>query len=376
QHRDGQANHGAAFALISASWAKASILIDPGNDLDLGITIVTHGIVAIMAKRGRPSLNLTPEERIQRRRLQLVASQRKRRAHKRLALQLAKAGPKPDTEPKALPPRPDEAQLCQHYDAVFLGQDEAVAPSGGITAKAKATARTAARTATRTTTKASTRVVTNVTRNMSSPDLQTPLTACHPCGSAPLNAMSDTSMASAPLAAAVGPHSRASLLQTIKPRIDAHAPSSRLEGPSIWANHTFAESGKSSTSHGVFASEQMAYGTMPQLVGSVPASLVPHRSELDNDSHLLGFAATRSNRTLTAKERDNVFSPGRFSTAESEWMPTNSNEAPYSHRHVKPYHRRPPSPASPDSGPASLSVEAADLATPWAGAKQAIPMGF
>src|SRR5690242_13781296 len=113
-----------------------------------------------MAKRGRPSLNLTPEERIQRRRLQLVASQRKRRAHKRLALQLSTSEPQPDTEPGVLPPRPDEAELCRYYEAVFL--DEAVTLSSGsdaITAETKATATTMAPTATRATTKTSTRAV-------------------------------------------------------------------------------------------------------------------------------------------------------------------------------------------------------------------------
>ncbi|KAH0496142.1 hypothetical protein TgHK011_003521 [Trichoderma gracile] len=111
------------------------------------------------------------------------------------------------------------------------------------------------------------------------------------------------------------------------------------------------------------------------LLCSVLDSSAQHGSDL-NSSHLLGHPATRSNRLLIAKDPDNVFSPGRFSTIESEWMPTNSNETPASHRHVKPYHRRLPSAPSPDSGPASLSVEAADLAAPWAGAKQAIPMGF
>ncbi|KAH0496141.1 hypothetical protein TgHK011_003520 [Trichoderma gracile] len=177
------------------------------------LTTIVRGIVASMAKRGRPSLNLTPEERIQRRRLQLVASQRKRRAHKRLALQLSKAEPepKPDTEPSSLPQRPDEAELCRYYDAVFLGQDEAVPLSSGsdaIAAETKSTARTTARTTTGNTTKTSTRIVINATRSMSSPDHQAPLMACHPCGSAPPDATSETSMASAPLAAVVGPHSR------------------------------------------------------------------------------------------------------------------------------------------------------------------------
>jgi hypothetical protein len=211
-----------------------------------------------------------------------------------------------------------------------------------------------------------------VTRNTSSPDLQAPLTACHPCGSAPPDAISETSLASAPLAAVVGPHSRASLLQTIKPRIDTHAPSSRLEGPSVWADFTVAESGKSGISPAVFASEHMAYtttsSTMP-LLSSVLDSSVQHAFDLDS-SHLLGQPATRSNRLLIAKGSDNVFSPGRFSTIESEWIPTDAHETPYSHRHIKPYHRRPPSPSLPDSGPALLSVEAADFAAPWAGAKQ------
>ncbi|KAK1239318.1 hypothetical protein MKX07_008806 [Trichoderma sp. CBMAI-0711] len=119
---------------VTVLQATDAALIDLASDLDidldLAITTIVHGIVASMAKRGRPSLNLTPEERIQRRRLQLVASQRKRRAHKRLALQLSKAQPepkpKPDTEPNSLPSRPDEAGLCRYYDAVFLGQDDAV----------------------------------------------------------------------------------------------------------------------------------------------------------------------------------------------------------------------------------------------------------
>ncbi|KAL7810726.1 hypothetical protein V8C44DRAFT_358617 [Trichoderma aethiopicum] len=313
-----------------------------------------------MAKRGRPSLNLTPEERIQRRRLQLVASQRKRRAHKRLALQppQAEPKPKPDPAPNSFPQRPDEAELCRYYDAVFLGQDEPVALSSGSNAIApttKATAKAATRPTTRSTTKTSTQIATNGTWDMS-------------CGSAPLDAISETSLASAPLAAVVGPHSRASLLQTTKPRIDTHAPSFRLEAPAVWADYTFVESGKSVISPAVFASEHMAHNAMP-LLGSVLDLSIQHGADVD-DSHLLGHPATHPNRILIAKDRDNVFSPGRFSTTESEWMPTNSNETPYSHRHIKPYHRRPPSLALPDSGPASSSVEAADLAAPWAGAKQ------
>ncbi|PTB63683.1 hypothetical protein BBK36DRAFT_1171158 [Trichoderma citrinoviride] len=347
-----------------------------GHDLDLDITIVVvRGSITSMAKRGRPSLNLTPEERIQRRRLQLVASQRKRRAHKRLALQLNKSNvrPEPETEPGALPPRPDEAQLCQYYDAVFLGQDETATLSSGInalTANSKATTRTT-RSTTRTTTKTLTRTVANVTLRKSSPDLQAPLAASHHRGSAPLDTTSDTSVVNAPLAAAVGPHSRASLSQTTTPRIAAYAALIRPEGPtssSIRADDTPAESGRSSTNQAVFNSDHVAYS-------NVLYSLVPHGFDLDSDD-LLGHSATSSNRKPTVKESDNVFLPGRFSTAVNEWIPTNSNEPPYSHRFIKPYHRRPSYPPSQDSGPASSSVEAADLSAPWAGAKQAIPMGF
>ncbi|KAL6864568.1 hypothetical protein J3F83DRAFT_142148 [Trichoderma novae-zelandiae] len=335
-----------------------------------------------MVKRGRPSLNLTPEERIQRRRLQLVASQRKRRAHKRLALELSKSSPgsEPNAQPVALPPRPDKAELCQFYDALFLGQDGAVTLSSGgdaVTGKTKATTGTATRTTTGTTAKTSTRTVTNATRRMPSPNPQAPLAVCHECGSAPLDANSDTGMANAPLAAAVGPHSRASLLQTSKLRTDAYAPLSRLEDPNeslSWVDYTSAQSGKSSTSQVLSALEHVAYSNMP-LLDSGLDSLGPHGFDLDS-SHLLGQPATGSNRKLVVKESDNVFLPGRFSRTASEWMPTNSNETPYSHRHIKPYHRRPPSPSWQDSGPAMLSVEAADLSAPWAGTKQAIPMGF
>ncbi|KAL7794231.1 hypothetical protein V8C37DRAFT_72658 [Trichoderma ceciliae] len=171
-----------------------------------------------MVKRGRPSLNITPEERLQRRRLQLVASQRKRRAHKRLS-QLSKPSRTSSSvvtpESHSLPAMP--TMVCQFYDAMFPGQstEAAVPQQHGIAAA----------------------------RKMPSPDPQATLAVCHHCGSAPLDM--------ATLTAAISSSSPASLLWTAQVGTDTYALSSRLASPmrpSTWADYTFAnEPGKADT---------------------------------------------------------------------------------------------------------------------------------
>ncbi|KAL7943745.1 hypothetical protein V8C42DRAFT_100392 [Trichoderma barbatum] len=295
-----------------------------------------------MVKRGRPSLNLTPEERVQRRRLQLVASQRKRRAHKRLA-QLPKAA----TEtPDSLPVRPDEEALCQFYDAMFLGQ-----PEGNGDAA-------------------------NAARKTPSPDPHhAPLTVCHNCGSAPLDMASLTAMSS---------HSPASLLRTSQLRTDTYAPSSRLAGPmpsSTWAEYPSATGpGKPGVDQDLFTEAHLlrACSSMP-LFDSILDSLLPPGIGLDGNSLLGELESAAGSDQLDsaqtpAKEPDNVFLPGRFSRSQSEWMPTNANETPYGYEKAISS-RRPPSPSPNETG-STLSDDGVDPLAPWAGTKQAIPMGL
>lgn len=142
-----------------------------------------------MVKRGRPSLNLSPEERLQRRRLQLVASQRKRRAQKRLA-----QPSKPATSESQLPVTPTAAALCQFYDAMFA--EDAEPQTHG---------------------------------KMPCPEIQP---TCTHCGSAPLDM--------AALTAAVSHASPASLVRTFQLGTDTYALSSRLASPTRWAEYTSA----------------------------------------------------------------------------------------------------------------------------------------
>ncbi|EHK16132.1 uncharacterized protein TRIVIDRAFT_232487 [Trichoderma virens Gv29-8] len=282
-----------------------------------------------MVKRGRPSLNLTPEERVQRRRLQLVASQRKRRAHKRLAQQ-----PKAATEtPDSLPVRPEEEALCQFYDAMFRDGD-----------------------------------ATNAVRKMPASHPHAPLTVCHNCGSAPLDM--------AALTAVVSAHSPASLMRTSMLRTDTHAPSSRLAGPmpsSIWDEYpSTTEPDEPGIDQSFFTDEHLA-----QAYSGMLDSLVPPGIGLDGTS-LLGGSTPTSNpegvSTPASAKEDNVFLLGRFSTVDNEWMPTNSNETPYGYEKALAS-RRPPSP-SPDATGPTLSGGGADLLPPWAGTRQAIFMGL
>lgn len=288
-----------------------------------------------MVKRGRPSLNLTPEERVQRRRLQLVASQRKRRAHKRLA-QL----PKPCTEsPESpLPVMPGQEALCQFYDAMFLEQaEDAVSLHHGSDASSVSS-----------------------TAKISSPDLQ-PLSVCHHCGSAPLDM--------ATLTAAMSSHSPASLLWTFQLGTDTYAPFSRLEAPmppSTWADYPSATDPEIlGIDQDFFADEHLAQAcsNMP-LFDSLLDSFGPG-IDLHGDSVLGDLAPT--------KESDNIFLPGRFNREHSFWMPTDANEMPYSHAKAYPT-RRPSSPfaQAQETGP-MLRGDGADPLAPWAGTKQVSP---
>ncbi|KAL6693301.1 hypothetical protein J3F84DRAFT_350706 [Trichoderma pleuroticola] len=295
-----------------------------------------------MVKRGRPSLNLTPEERVQRRRLQLVASQRKRRAHKRLAQQ-----PKPSTEsPASLPVRPEEA-LCQFYDAMFADGDATNASAA---------------------------------RKMPSSDPHLPPTVCHNCGSAPLD--------TAALTAVVSAHSPASLMRTSLLRTDTHASSSRLAGPtpssSTWGEYEYPSAtapDKPGINQHFFADGHLAqaYGGIP-LLGSILDSLEPLGMGLEGNSVLGGPTPTSNPEAISApapaKETENVFLLGRFSTAHNQWMPTRECEPSYGVEKVLASRRRPPSPSPEQDDDPTLSIDGADPLPPWAGAKQAIFMGL
>lgn len=120
-----------------------------------------------MGRRGRPSLNITPEERLQRRRSQLVASQRKRRAHKRLLSQPSTSSEQPCAATSELLPAVPTALPV--YDAMMPGHRTGVAVSRPQGVEA---------------------TVTNTSANeTSSPNARSPPPAvCHRCGSAPLDA--------------------------------------------------------------------------------------------------------------------------------------------------------------------------------------------
>ncbi|KAL7907023.1 hypothetical protein GGI35DRAFT_487448 [Trichoderma velutinum] len=294
-----------------------------------------------MVKRGRPSLNLTPEERVQRRRLQLVASQRKRRAHKRLAQQ-----PKPATEsPDSLPVRPEEEALCQFYDAMFSDGD--------------ATNASAAR-----------------KMPSSGPHPHPPLTVCHNCGSAPLDM--------AALTAVVSTHSPASLMRTSILRTDTYASSSRLAGPtpssSTWDEYpSTTEPDKQGIDQNFFTDEHLAqaYSGMP-LLDSILDSLEPLGMGLDGHSSLGGLTPTSNPGGISApapaKETENVFLPGRFSTAQNEWLPSSGHHETSYGVEKAIASRRPPS-LSPEKDGPTLSGDGADPLPSWAG-KRTIYMGL
>ncbi|KAL7956928.1 hypothetical protein V8C34DRAFT_315241 [Trichoderma compactum] len=297
-----------------------------------------------MVKRGRPSLNLTPEERVQRRRLQLVASQRKRRAHKRLAQQ--PKSKRATESPDSLPVRPDEEALCQFYDAMFSDGD---ATNAGAARKMP-----------------------------SSSDPHLPPAVCHNCGSAPLDM--------AALTAVVSADSPASLMRTSILRTDTYASSSRLAGPtpssSAWDECEYPSAtvpDKPGIHQGLFTGGHLAqaYGGIP-LLDSILDSLEPLGMGPDGSSLLGGLTPTSNPEGISApapaKEKENVFLLGRFSTAHNEWMPTDGHEPSYGVEEVLAS-RRPPSPSPEEDDPA-LSGDGADLLPPWAGAKQAIFMGL
>ncbi|KAJ4857794.1 hypothetical protein T069G_08691 [Trichoderma breve] len=93
---------------------------------------------------------------------------------------------------------------------------------------------------------------------------------------------------------------------------------------------------------------------------------------LDGNSLLGGLTPTSNPETISApapaKETENVFLLGRFSTVHNEWMPTNGNETSYAVEKAIAS-RRPPSP-SPEEDDPTLSGDGVDLLPPWAGAKQ------
>ncbi|KAH0523156.1 hypothetical protein TsFJ059_008200 [Trichoderma semiorbis] len=307
-----------------------------------------------MVKRGRPSLNLTPEERVQRRRLQLVASQRKRRAHKRLAQQ-----PKATESPDSLPVRPDEEALCQFYDAMFSDGDATNASAARKMPSSSSSS--------------------SDPHHHPHPHSYSPPTVCHNCGSAPLDM--------AALTAVVSAHSPASLMRTSTLRTDTYASSSRLAGPtpssSAWDEYPSATApDKPGIDQHFFTDEHLAqaYGGMP-LLDSILDSLEPLGIGLGGNS-LLGESTPTSNpeaegisAPAPAKETENVFLLGRFSTVNNEWMPTNGNETSYAVEKAIAS-RRPPSPSPEEDDDPTLSGDSVDPLPPWAGAKQLIFMGL
>ncbi|KAK4077000.1 uncharacterized protein Triagg1_3967 [Trichoderma aggressivum f. europaeum] len=313
-----------------------------------------------MVKRGRPSLNLTPEERVQRRRLQLVASQRKRRAHKRLAQQPnSKSKSKPATEsPDLLPVRPDQEALCQFYDAMFSDGD---ATNASAARKMPSSS-------------SSDPQPHPFAQPHPHPHPHTPPAVCHNCGSAPLDTIALTAVVSA--------HSPASLMRTSHLRTDTYASSSRLAGPtpssSAWDEHEYPSAtapDKPGIDQHFFTDEHLAqaYGGIP-LLDSILGSLEPLGMGLDGSSLLGGLTPTSNSEAISApapaKETENVFLLGRFSTAHNEWMPTGVHEPSYGVEKVLAS-RRPPSPSPEQDDPnPTLSGDGADLLPPWAGAKQ------
>ncbi|KAM0513904.1 hypothetical protein ACHAPE_007259 [Trichoderma viride] len=293
-----------------------------------------------MGRRGRPSLNITPEERLQRRRSQLVASQRKRRAHKRL---LSQPSTSTATSERLLPAVPTASPV---YDAMMPGHRAGVSVSRPQGVEA---------------------TVTNSTANeAASPNAQSPPAICHHCGSAPLD--------TAAIPAAVSPTSPASLLRTRQLGTDTHALSSRLASPmppsSIWAEYTNAnepDAGTDKASFTYIASHASLYDR-----GFDSSDCVGSNTLLSEELETSAAWLKRPAHAF-ATGIDNVFFPGRATfTADSLWMPSPS--------------------LLEDDGPMltgatlcgpileacspMLSDDGIEFWTPWTGAKQAIPMGF
>ncbi|KAK1238097.1 hypothetical protein MKX08_002676 [Trichoderma sp. CBMAI-0020] len=297
-----------------------------------------------MGRRGRPSLNITPEERLQRRRSQLVASQRKRRAHKRLLSQPSTASEQAcaATSETLLPAAPTVLSV---YDAMMPGHHAGVAVSRPQGVEA---------------------TVTNTIANETSPNARSPPPAvCHRCGSAPRD--------TAATPAAVSPTSPASLLRTRQLGTDTHALSSRLASPmppsSIWADTNANEPDDAGTNKASFtyiASHASLYDRgfdSSDCVGShtlLSEELETSAAWLKHPAHALATGI------------DNVFFPGRATfTADSLWMPSSS-----------PSDEGPMLTGATLCGPIleacspMLSDDGIEFWTPWTGAKQAIPMGF
>ncbi|KAH6608237.1 hypothetical protein Trco_004550 [Trichoderma cornu-damae] len=256
-----------------------------------------------MVKRGRPSLNLTPEERLQRRRRQLVASQRKRRAHKRLS---QPSKPSPTASPEKQVP----AALWDFSDAVFLAGrhvEDAVSQQYGVGAMSKASCAA------------------------SQDSRSTMVAVCQYCGLAPLD------MAGA-VNTAMSPSSAASLLWSPRPGTDTYALSSRLAGlvpSSAWADYTSATwPDKAGPDQDPFAQERLvqACTNMPPQLGLAidPFDLVDAGldggfllSELDASSPLQSRDAA-----AFATRMDSVFlpEPSNRSDTISFWMPPSPPE--------------------------------------------------
>ncbi|KAL7926379.1 hypothetical protein ACQKWADRAFT_309218 [Trichoderma austrokoningii] len=279
-----------------------------------------------MGRRGRPSLNISPEERLQRRRSQLVASQRKRRAHKRLLSQPSASAATSETLLPAVP-----TALPVVYDAMMPG----IAVSGDA-------------------------VVTTSSPNARSP----PPAVCHRCGSAPLD--------TAAIPAAVSPASPASLLWARQLGTDTYALSSRLTSPSAtWAKHTNAdEPGGAGIDKPLFTYIANHASLFDRGLDS---SDCVGSSTLLSEELETGSAWLRRPAHALAAGMD-VFFPGRATgTADSLWMPSSSPSEDEG---------GPMLTGATLCGPTlqacspMLSDDGIEFWTPWTGAKQAIPMGF
>lgn len=108
------------------------------------------------------------------------------------------------------------------------------------------------------------------------------------------------------------------------------------------------------------------------MLDSILDSLEPLGMGLDGNSLLGGLTPTSNAEGISApapaKETENVFLLGRFSTVNNEWMPTNGNETSSAVEKAIAS-RRPPSP-SPEEDDPTLSGDSVDPLPPWAGAKQ------
>lgn len=289
-----------------------------------------------MGRRGRPSLNITPEERLQRRRSQLVASQRKRRAHKRLLSQPSTSAGDPAATSERLAPAIPTV-LHPVHDAMMLRHRAGVAVSQhqGVDA---------------------TTAIANANTTLSPSARSPPPAICHRCGSAPLD------MAAIP--AAVSPTSPASLLWTRQLGTDTYALSSRLASPmppsSIWADDRHAnepdDAGTDKNSFTYIASHTSLFGRGDDSFDCLGNSLLSE--ELETTSNWL----KRPTNAL-ATGIDNVFFPGRATfTADSLWMPSSRQEDD------------PMLTGATLCGPAlcspMLSNDDIEIWTPWTGAKQ------